>query len=299
MTQAPDASSWILEGKTCLVTGATNGIGTETALALAEQGAHVVISGRSAQKAEATRADIARRSGNRNVDVLIADLSSLAEVRKLADSFLASHPALHVLVNNAGVVNTERKLTVDGFEAMFAVNHLAYFLLTNLLLERMQESAPARIVNVASDAHMFGAIDWDDLQSERKFGGLPFVGGMRVYGASKLANILFTRELARRIEGTGVTANCLHPGMVRTGLGQNNGGVAATIAGLFMYPLALSPARGAETSVYLASSPEVAAANGRYFARKRESRLSSEARDADAARRLWEISAELVGLETA
>lgn len=299
MTPPNDKGTWSVEGKTCLVTGATSGIGTETALALAQQGAHVVISGRSAEKAEATRADIARASGNPNVRVLLADLSSLAEVRKLADSFLSIYPTLHVLVNNAGVVNTRRQLTVDGFESMFAVNHLAYFLLTNLLLGRMKQSAPARIVSVASDAHVFGSIDWDDLQSEHKFGGLPFVGGMRVYGTSKLANILFNSELARRIEGSGVTANCLHPGMVRTGLGQNNAGVAATIAGLLMMPVALSPAKGAETTVYLASSPAVEGVSGRYFAKKREARLSGEARDASAARRLWEISAELVGLEEA
>ncbi|MGH0028166.1 MAG: SDR family oxidoreductase [Myxococcota bacterium] len=301
MATAPrDSGTWSLEGRTCLVTGATSGIGTETALALARQGAHVVISGRSAEKAEATRSDIVRKSGNPNVDVLLADLSSLAEVRKLADSFLAGYPALHVLVNNAGVVHTERRVTVDGFEATFAVNHLAYFLLTNLLLDRLRQSAPARIVNVASDAHAFGSMDWDDLQSERAFGGpLPFVSGMRVYGRSKLANILFNTELARRLEGSGVTANCLHPGMVRTGLGQNNGGIAATVAGLLMLPLALSPARGAETSIYLASSPEVEGVSGRYFAKKREARLSRDARDTDAARRLWDISAELVGLGNA
>lgn len=299
-TEPRDTGSWSIEGRTCLVTGATNGIGTETALALASQGAHVVISGRSAEKAETTRQDIVRKSGNPNVDVLLADLSSLAEVRKLADSFLSSYPALHVLVNNAGVVHTQRRVSADGFEAMFAVNHLAYFLLTNLLLERIRRSAPARIVNVASDAHAFGSIDWDDLQSEKGFDGpLPFVSGMRVYGRSKLANILFNLELARRLEGSRVTANALHPGMVRTGLGQNNEGIAAAIVGMLMIPLTISPTRGAETSIYLATSPEVEGVSGRYFAKKKESRLTKEAQDREAASRLWRLSSEMVGLEGA
>ena len=152
-------------------------------------------------------------------------------------------------------------------------------------------------MNVASDAHRFGALDWDDLQSEDKFGGLPFVGGMRVYGASKLANVLFTLELARRLEGSGVTTNSLHPGAVRTGLGQNNAGIGASVIQLLVFPFMLSAEKGAETSVYLAASPEVEGVSGRYFARKRETRPSAAARDADAARRLWDVSAELVGLE--
>lgn len=287
---------WTLEGKTCLVTGATSGIGTETALALAERGARVVISGRNAERAEAVRADLVRRSGNRNVDVLLADLASLSEVRKLADAVLSSCDALHVLVNNAGLMNAQREVTIDGYEATFAVNHLAYFLLTNLLLGRLRASAPARIVSVASDAHRFGAIDWDDLQSEKRYRGLPVVAGLRVYGTSKLANILFNQELARRLEGSGVTANCLHPGFVGTALGTNNGALGQVL-GRLLRPFALTPRRGAETSVYLASAPELDGVSGRYFARKREARSSAAARDADAARRLWETSAKLVGLE--
>jgi NAD(P)-dependent dehydrogenase (short-subunit alcohol dehydrogenase family) len=287
------SATWNLEGKTCLVTGATSGIGTETALALARHGARVVIAGRSAERAESTRADIVRRSSNRNVDVLLADLASLGEVRKLADAFLSSYDALHLLVNNAGVVNNRRQTTVDGFEATFAVNHLAYFLLTNLLLDRLRGSAPARIVSVASDAHMFGSIDWDDLQSERRYGGM--LSGMRVYGTSKLANILFNQELARRLEGSGVTANCLHPGMVATGLGKNNGPVGR-IAALLARPFTLTPARGAETSIHLAAAPELDGVSGRYFSKKREAKLSAAARDEEAARRLWDVSARLVGI---
>jgi NAD(P)-dependent dehydrogenase (short-subunit alcohol dehydrogenase family) len=288
--------AWNVEGRTCLVTGATSGIGTETALGLAERGAHVVICGRSAERAEAARADIVRRSGNRRVDVLLADLSSQAEVRKLAETFLEGHGALHVLVNNAGVVHNRRRTTVDGLEATFAVNHLAYFLLTGLLLERLRRSAPARVVNVASDAHHFGSIDWDDLQAERRYQGPPILSGMRVYGTSKLCNVLFTRELARRLEGTGVTANCVHPGMVATGLGTNNGVLGNVAMGLAR-PFAKSPAQGARTTLHVALAPELEGVSGGYFANERPARLSSAARDDEAARRLWDESCRLVGWE--
>jgi NAD(P)-dependent dehydrogenase (short-subunit alcohol dehydrogenase family) len=289
---------WTLEGRTCLVTGATSGIGLETAVGLAERGAHVVIAGRDARRAEVARADITRRSGNRNVDLLIADLSSQAEIRKLADAFLSGYPALHVLVNNAGAVFNRRELTVDGIEATFAVNHLAYFLLTRLLEGRLRDSAPARIVNVASDAHRFGSIDWDDLQSERRYQGLPVVSGLRVYGTSKLANILFTSELARRLAGSGVTANSVHPGMVATGLGKNNGALGE-IAALLARPFARTPAQGAATSIHLASAPELSDVSGHYFANRRKRAPSAAARDAAAAQRLWEVSARLAGVEPA
>lgn len=295
---APGPATWSLERKTCLVTGATSGIGKETAVGLARLGARVLIAGRNAEKAEATRGDIVRKSANKRVGVLLADLSSLAEVRKLADSLLSTTPELHVLVNNAGIVHTRRRVTVDGFEATFAVNYLAGFLLTNLLLDRLKQSAPARIVNVASDAHRFGSIDWDDLQSERAYRDSPIAAGMRVYGASKLANILFNTELARRLEGSGVTANCLHPGFVRSGLGRNNTRPAERIVASLVRPFGKSAARGAETPIHLAAAPELEGVSGRYFANKRESRrLSAAARDAGAARRLWDVSCDLVGLE--
>jgi NAD(P)-dependent dehydrogenase (short-subunit alcohol dehydrogenase family) len=291
----PPGSGWSLEGRICLVTGATSGIGLETAVGLAERGAHVVIAGRDARRAEIARADVTRRSGNRNVDLLLADLSAQAEVRKLADAFLSGYPALHVLVNNAGAVWNRRELTVDGLEATFAVNHLAYFLLTHLLLDRIRASAPARIVNVASDAHRFGSIDWDDLQSERRYRGLPVVSGLRAYAASKLANLLFTAELARRLAGSGVTANSVHPGMVATGLGKNNG-VLGEIAALLVRPFARTPAQGAATSIHLASAPELAGVSGQYFANQRRRAPAAAALDADAARRLWEVSARLTGV---
>jgi NAD(P)-dependent dehydrogenase (short-subunit alcohol dehydrogenase family) len=286
---------WTLEGRTCLVTGASSGIGQETALGLARAGAHVVIAGRNAERSEAARGDIVRRSGNHRVDLLLADLSSLAGVRKLADAFLASHPALHVLVNNAGIVNMRRQLTEDGLEETFAVNHMAYFLLTRLLEPRLRECAPARIVNVASDAHRMGRLDLSDLQSERAYAGLPLVSAFRVYGTSKLANILFTRELARRLSGSGVTANCVHPGPVATRLGQNNGGLGRALTGL-LRPFFLTPAQGAETSLYVASAPGLSQVSGAYFAKKREIQPAAAARDEDAALALWEASSRLAGL---
>jgi NAD(P)-dependent dehydrogenase (short-subunit alcohol dehydrogenase family) len=288
--------SWSLEGRTCLVTGATSGIGQETAIGLASQGAHVVIAGRDPQRAEAARADVVRQSGNDRVDTLLADLSSLSGVRKLAEEFLASASPLHVLVNNAGIVNLRREVTEDGFEATFAVNHLAYFLLTRLLETRLRECAPARVVNVASDAHRFGRLDLDDLQSEHGYGGIPFVSAMRVYGTSKLANILFTRELARRLEGSGVTANCVHPGPVATRLGTNNG-TPGRVLTLLLRPFFLTPAQGAETSIHVASAPELEGVSGAYFAKKRRIEPSAAARDDATARALWEASSRLVGME--
>jgi len=289
---------WSLEDRTCLVTGATSGIGLETALGIAREGARVLIVGRDPVRGEAARERIAKQSGNDRVELLLADLASLAEIRRLGAAVKARCDALHVLVNNAGLVNMNRQLTVDGLEATFAVNHLAYFALTLELLDLLRASAPARIVNVASDAHRFGSIDWDDLQSERRYRGLPFVAAMRVYGSSKLLNLLFTRELARRLEGSGVTANCVHPGAVSTRLGTNNGSVGKLVTGL-LRPFMLSPAAGAETSIFLASSPELSELSGRYFTRKREAACSRAAQDDAAARRLWDVSVELAGLQPA
>jgi NAD(P)-dependent dehydrogenase (short-subunit alcohol dehydrogenase family) len=287
---------WSLEDRTCLVTGATSGIGLETALGLAREGARVLIVGRDAARGEAARERIMKQSGNDRVELLLADLASLAEIRRLADTVKARCDALHVLVNNAGLMNLRRELTPDGLEATFAVNHLAYFALTHRLLDLLRASAPARVINVASDAHRFGSLDWDDLQSERRYRGLPFVAAMRVYGSSKLLNILFTRELARRLEGSGVTANCVHPGAVSTRLGTNNGVVGRVVTGL-LRPFMLSPAAGAETSIYLATSPELAELSGRYFTRKQEASCSRAAQDEAAAQRLWDVSLGLAQLE--
>src|SRR5712692_8269845 len=208
-----------MQGKVCLITGGTNGIGKSTAQELARMGATVVIVGRNAQKTAQVVEEIRAASGNNTVDPLLADLSSQQEVRRLASEFKSKYSQLHVLLNNAGGTFTTRQLSVDGIEMTFALNHLAYFLLTNLLLDTIIASAPARIINVSSDAHAHGKIEFDNLQGERAF------SGTGPYGNSKLANILFTTELARRMEGTGVTANALHPGLTSTGFGKNNPGL--------------------------------------------------------------------------
>jgi retinol dehydrogenase-12 len=278
-----------MQGKTCMITGASSGIGRATALALAEMGATLVLICRDRGRGEETVAEIAATTGNRDVLLLLADLSAQAEVRRVAADFLATDRPLHVLINNAGVVNLQRSVTVDGIETTFAVNHLAYFLLTELLLERLRRSAPARIINVASDAHKFGRLDFDDLNNERRY------RAMRAYGQSKLANILFTTELAQRLAGSGVTANSVHPGAVATGLGKNNGAWARALIRL-LRPFFRTPSGGAATSIYLASSPDVDGVSGKYFANCREHRPSRAARDADAARRLWNVSARMVGL---
>lgn len=278
-----------LEGKTCVLTGATSGIGEETALALAGGGARLHLVARSEQRGEATRARIRAETGSDAVTLHLADLASLAELRRVAADLLEACPRIDLLLNNAGVVNLTRETTVDGFETTFAVNHLAYFALSNLLLDRLRESAPARIVNVASDAHKFGAIDLDDLQSEREY------KAMRTYGRSKAANILFTVELARRLEGSGVTVNCVHPGPVATRLGKNNGwlGRAVTTA---LSPFFLSPARGARTSIHVLTAPELEQVSGRYFAKQREATPQAHASDPTTAQRLWDESARLIGI---
>ncbi|HEX9013221.1 MAG TPA: SDR family oxidoreductase [Anaerolineaceae bacterium] len=279
-----------MQGKLVLVTGATNGIGKETALALAKMGAQVVIAGRSPDRTAAAAQEIRERSGNAQVDFLTADLSSQAEVRRLAEEFKARYPRLDVLVNNAGAVFSSRQVSADGHEMTFALNHLAYFLLTNLLLERLQASAPARIVNVASAAHSFGKLDFDDLEVHHYT-----MGGYNAYGRSKLENVMFTYELARRLQGSGVTANAVHPGGVRSGFGLNNPGVfhlAIMIAGWFE----VSPEEGAQTSIYAASSPEVEGVTGKYFVKCKPVPSSPESYDEAAQRRLWEISAQLTGI---
>ena len=272
-----------------MITGASSGIGRATAMELARQGATLVLVCRDRGRGEATVAAIQQQTGNRNVTLLLADLSSQQSIRQLAHDFLASGRPLHVLVNNAGIVNLQRTLTVDGIEAVFAVNHLAYFLLTHLLLDRLKASAPARIVNVASEAHRFGRIDFDNLQGERRF------RSMKIYGQSKLENIMFTYALARRLEGSGVTVNCLHPGGVATGLGTNNGAWAQALIRLIR-PFMRTPESGAATSIYLASSPQVDSVSGRYFAKCKARRSSKISYDDTAQRRLWELSAHLTGI---
>ncbi len=283
-----------LAGKTCLVTGATSGIGQETALALARRGAQVVIAGRDPARAEAARSDIVARSGRDDVEVLLADLSSLAGVEQLASEFRKRHEALHVLVNNAGLVNLKRQVNADGFELTFAVNHLAYFVLTLRLLDILKASAPARVVSVSSEGHRFGPLDFDDLQSERAYQGITYLAAMRVYGRSKLANLLFSNELARRLDGTGVTSNALHPGAVSTRLGQNN--ASGKLLTNLLKPFFKTPEQGAATSVHVATAPELANVSGEYFMNERLAKASAAARDAQSARRLWDVSLELTGL---
>ncbi|MGZ3458522.1 MAG: SDR family oxidoreductase [Archangium sp.] len=279
-----------MQGKVCLITGATSGIGLESARALASQGATVVLSGRDRGRGEAALAEVRRTVPDAKLDLMLADLTSLASVRKLAEDFQRKHSRLDVLLNNAGLIIDRRKVTPDGFEATLATNHLAHFLLTHLLMDVLKSSGAARVVNVSSDAHRWGSVDFlEDLQAERGY------SGMRVYGNSKLANILFTRSLARRLQGTKLTANSLHPGVVRTGFGLNSEGFFKHLVKLAA-PFMLSAEGGARTSVYLASSPEVEGVSGKYFAKRKVARESKDARDAAAAEKLWQKSAELTGV---
>jgi NAD(P)-dependent dehydrogenase (short-subunit alcohol dehydrogenase family) len=280
-----------MSGKTCLVTGATSGIGKETALRLAMLGATVIVVARDAARGEMACAEIRRRVPSAQVEAMTADLSSLAQVRQLAEEVLSRHDRLEVLVNNAGVISMRRQLTADGLETTFATNHLGPFLLTNLLRERLERSAPARVVTVSSAVHkQVRTIPWDDLPH----GGQ--AGYAQTYPLSKLLNILFTTELASRLTGTGVTANCLHPGLVRTALGRDVTGVLGAAIRLVLR-FRPGPATGAETSVYLASSPEVANVSGGYFVKCKPAEPSALARDGQAGARLWTLSEELAGLD--
>lgn len=280
----------VMTGKTCLVTGATSGIGRETAVRLAQLDAALLIIARDRERGSGAAAEIRRRAPSARVEVMTADLSSLAQVRSLGQEVMARHDRLDILVNNAGVISTRRQLTPDGLETTFATNHLGPFLLTRLLSGLLERSAPARVVTVASGVHtQVRSIPWADLPT-----GGPGVGG-QAYALSKLLNILFTAELARRLEGTGVTANCLHPGFVRSALGRDVSGAfgAALRVALLLVP---GPASGARTPVYLASSPEVAGTSGGYFTQCRPARPSALAQDQEAAARLWSLSEDLTGL---
>ncbi len=282
-----------MSGKTVVVTGGNSGIGLETAVELARAGARTVITARDPGRGEAALAEVRRRAGRDDASLVVFDLASLASVRQGAAELLERCDRIDVLVNNAGLVLSKRQETEDGFEATFAINHLGPFLLTRLLTERITKSSPARIVNVASTAHQ-GArrgLDFDDLHARRAY------RGMQAYSRSKLANIYFTTELARRLAGTGVTANCLHPGTVATGYGRDGDATGVLAFGVrVIKPFVLTAAQGARTSVYLASSPEVRAVTGEYFVKCKVRRPSKAARDVEAARRLWEVSEQLVGL---
>src|SRR5436309_13422504 len=278
-----------MEGKLCVITGATSGIGLVTAERLAETGARLVLVGRDRARGEAALARIKARAPQAEVSMHYADLSRLDALRTLAAG-LHALSRIDVLINNAGAMFWRRQVTADGLERTFALNHMAYFVLTALLRDKLVASSPARIVNVASEAHRGAKLDFGDLQSARGYSGI------RAYSRSKLCNILFTRELARRLSGTGVTANCLHPGFVNSRFGDNNPGLVGIGTRITKQLLAISPERGAETPVYLASSPEVEGKTGGYYDRCAPSSPSPEARDDAAARRLWEETARITGV---
>jgi retinol dehydrogenase-14 len=279
-----------MTGKKVVITGGTGGIGRAAAIGLASMGARVGITGRDRARAERAAAAIARESGNSAVDVFIADMSSQSEVWRLAGEVLSAYPRLDVLLNNVGGFWAHRHVTADGLEHTFALNHLAPFLLTSLLLERLMASAPARVVTVSSGAQGQGKIDFDDLMGERKY------SGQRAYSQSKLANVMFTYELARRLEGTGVTATVLHPGVTNTAFGAEDSARAMTPIIAVLRRFMRSPERGADTAVYLASSAEVEGVTGRYFANRKAKKLHKSSYDAATTDRLWRVSADLVGL---
>jgi NAD(P)-dependent dehydrogenase (short-subunit alcohol dehydrogenase family) len=281
-----------MKDKICLVTGATSGIGKITALELARKGATVVVVARDPARAKATVDEIGRATGSSRVSTMLCDFASQASIRRLADEYRRTHDKLHVLVNNAGVILGPREVTADGLEATFAINHVGYFLLTNLLLDVLRASAPARIVNVASGAHFQGKLDFDDLQLERSY------TGFGAYAASKLANVAWSAELARRLAGTGVTANSVHPGAVATRWGDSGSSFFRFILKLGR-PFLRSPEKGAETVIHLASSPEVEGVTGEYFHDRRRAKASREARDPETGRKLWEASEKLVARSAA
>jgi NAD(P)-dependent dehydrogenase (short-subunit alcohol dehydrogenase family) len=278
-----------MRGKTCVITGGTSGIGLATATRLGALGARLVLVGRNRDKGEAAIARLRADVPGVAVEMHYADLSRPDEIRRLADSLLDSTARIDVLVNNAGAIFARRGIACDGLELTFALNHMGYFRLTALLRERLMASAPARVVNVASEAHRGSPLDFEDLQCSRHYSGL------RAYQRSKLANILFTRELARRLERTGVTANCLHPGFVATGFGDNNHGLWRLGIAISKLIAAIPVQRGAETPVYLASSPDLDGISGKYFSRCREQQPDPRAQDDRAGARLWSESERLAG----
>src|ERR1700694_495665 len=279
--------------KVVLVTGGTGGIGKATAIGLASIGARVGITGRDLGRAEQVAAAIRSASGNHAVDAFGADMSSQTEVRRLAVAILDTYPRLDVLVNNVGGFWAHRHLTADGLEQTFAVNHLAAFLLTNLLMDRLKASAPARVVTVSSGAQSMGRIDFDDLEGARNY------SGQRAYSQSKLASIMFTFELARRLEGTGVTATAVHPGVVRTNFGAEDQAWFFTVVSGLVRPFLKTPAQGAQTSIFLASSPDIDGATGKFLANRRPKTANKFANDAQMSARLWQVSANLVGFDQA
>jgi retinol dehydrogenase-14 len=279
-----------MAGKVVLITGGTGGIGKATAIGLATMGARVGITGRDHGRTERAAADIRTASRNPAVDAFAADLSSQVAVRQLAAAVLNAYPRLDVLINNVGGFWAHRHPTADGLEHTFALNHLAPFLLTNLLLDRLKASAPARVVNVSSGAQSMGRIDFEDLQGVRHY------SGQRAYNQSKLATVMFTNELARRLEGSDVTANSLHPGVVRTNFGAEDQAVWFALVSRVILPFLKTPAQGAETPIYLAASADMAGVSGKFFANRTPKTANKVAYDTDKTARLWRVSADLVGV---
>jgi NAD(P)-dependent dehydrogenase (short-subunit alcohol dehydrogenase family) len=284
-----------MKNKTVLITGATNGIGKAAALEIAKMGATVVLVGRDKTKTQQVLNELQQASGNNNLESMIADLSSQKDIRKLASDFKAKHSGLDVLINNAGGFYNKRQTTLDGLEYTLALNHLSYFLLTHLLLDLLKAIAPSRItpsriINVSSDAHQNAKLDFSDLQSEKSY------SGFGVYGMSKLANVLFTYQLAKQLENTDVTVNALHPGFVNTGFANNSGGFVGTLLKVAKR-FALKPDQGADTLVYLATSPEVEGLTGKYFVKRKETRSSPLSYDQTVQKKLWDESATLVNLK--
>jgi len=277
-----------MDGKICMITGANSGIGKATALGLAKLNATVVMVCRSKESGQATQEEIINQTGNKNIDLFLCDLSSQEQIRKLVNEFKQKYQKLNVLINNAGVMLKNRSECVDGFEMNFSVHVLAPFLLTNLLLDVLKKSAPSRVVIVGSAMHKRGKIDFDDLQCENKKYSL-----VSVYGDSKLAEILITYEFSRRLKGTGITVNALHPGVVATNLGRDQSKFSQWFARKFFK----SPEEGAETSIYLASSPEVEEITGKYFANKDPRESSEKSYNREDSKRLWEICAEITGVD--
>jgi NAD(P)-dependent dehydrogenase (short-subunit alcohol dehydrogenase family) len=278
-----------MKDKVVMITGANSGIGKAASLALAKMGATVVMVARNKERGEAARSEIIRKSQNSSVDLLLADLSSLESVRQLATDFREKYSELHVLINNAGLFNQRRRVTADGYENTFATNYLAPFLLTNLQLDLLKANAPSRIINVSSVGHYNGHIDFDDLNLEKDY------GGWKAYGQSKLALVLFTHELAKKLQGTGVTVNAVHPGTVATNIWTRPFGPAGFIMALpklFM----TSPEKGAETIVYLASSPDAKGLNGEYLEKLKVKKSSDESYNEEIAQRLWDVSTKLTRL---
>ena len=282
-----------MQDKICVITGGTDGIGNAAAYGLAVQGAKLLVHGRDPDKGARAVAELKARSGNPAIEFLQADFSSLAEVRSLAAAIVERAPRVDVLVNNAGSVFVKRGVSKDGYELTFAVNHLAPFLLTHLLLDALKKAAPSRIVTTASGAHRRAKLAFDDLQTSRNY------SAMRAYGTSKLANVLFTRALAKRLEGTAVTATCLHPGLVRTNFGKHHANDVSSLAKAvlgFVMRFARTPEKGAETLIYLASSPQAEGESGGYYVDCKPATISAIAKDDAAAERLWQISEQMVGI---